>query len=76
MIRHEALSNQTAIPSLRPAGDLAPTRAQAAPTDVRDHISSPKFRFVGTLIAPHDPGDTPRAFGRCTPKAGEIQNYP
>ena len=76
MIRHETLSAQTATQSLRPAGDLAPTRGQAAPTDVRGHICAAKSRFVGALIEQRDPDNAPAAFGRCHPKAGQIQNYP
>ena len=76
MIRHEALSTQTAAPPLRTARDLAPIRAQAAPTDAPGHICRPKFRFVGTFIAPHDPSDPPPAFDQCRPKVGQIQKYP
>lgn len=76
MIRHEALSTQTATPPLRPAGDLAAIRGQAASIDAPGHICCPKFRLVGTFIAPHDPGDAPPAFGQCRPKAGQIQKYP
>jgi hypothetical protein len=76
MIRHEALSTQTATLPLRPAGDLAPIRGQAAPTNVRGHICFSKVRFVGALIEQHDPGNTPPPFARGLPKAGQIQNYP
>jgi hypothetical protein len=70
MIRHEALSTQTATPPLRTARDLAPIRCQAASIDTPGHICCPKFRLVGTFIALHDPGDAPPAIAQCRPKAG------
>lgn len=70
MIRHEPLPAQTETSPARPAKHLAPIRRQAASTDAPGHICCPKFRFVGTFIAPHDPGDAPPAFGQRRPKAG------
>ena len=76
MIRHEALSTQTATQTLRTAKDVAPICGQAAATDAPGHIGTPKFGLVSTFIAPHDLGDAPPAVGQRYPKAGQILKYP
>ena len=76
MIRHEAVSTQTATQPLRTARDVAPICGQAPATDAPGHICAPQFGLVSTFIAPHNLGDAPPAVGQCLPKAGQIQKYP